>query len=418
MYSKYYESSFFIGITEMLIRDVVERHCKMKIDNKAVDNLEKFIQNFINKNPEHVNCLGSHLTGTYKLSWTVSDRLDWVNDFLGIDDYELRQDILAIPGMDDVGKVAADNFNITCIWLCHKFYLSNLPLRTKEKGMKLSMDILQYKLLSSIHSHYFKFNVREDIAEATYAELSKKYDIKKYSNWKEVIDARSENIIAEGEIHEETIRRMDNNDGVVRMIQDIQFRLRDKIKNIWAVMAEVIEQDKRITSTSAKIELDGAMVNRDIERKSMEYLIFIKSAAAEKNRFIKPDLVQVIQETMNTMPPKPFEQLLVLFSEKVSKTDKDCLRLLDLTIEHLFNVVIADRRTRTNINDIPAIITRLRGLYTASKSNNETLSEMRPIAEKIIKKEIKIINPASVASLRTGLFLYIALRTMTKEYYQ
>lgn len=402
----------------MLIKDVIERHCKLKFDNKLLTDLERFVQNFINKNPEHVNCLGSHLTGTYKLTWTLEDRLEWEENFLGIDGPSMRSDILAIPGMDDVGKVAADNFNITCIWLCHKFYLSNLPLRAKEKGMKLSMDILQYKLLSSIHSHYFKFNVNEDIAEATYAELSKKYDIKKYGNWKEVIDSRSENIISESEVHEETIRRMATNEGVIRMIQDIQFRLRDKIKNIWAVMAEVLEDDKRISSTSSTIELDGALVNRDIERKSNEYILFIKSASAEKTRFIKPDLVKVVEDAMSNMPLKPFETLLLSFSERVSKSDKDSLQLLDLTIEHLFSTVISDRRMKYKLNDIAGLLTRLRGLYTASKGNNGTLMEMKTIAEKIVKKDTKLINPATVASLRTGLFLYIVLRALTKEHYQ
>src|SRR5690606_8530371 len=144
-----------------------------------------------------------------------------------IDGRDLRQAILAVPTMDDVGRVAADNFNISCCWIAHRFYKSDLPPRVKEKGMKLSMDILQYKLMSSIHSHYFKFAVDQNVAEATYAELSRKFDIKRYGSWRAVLDSRSENIIATGEIHEQTIRRFDDDMAIVRMIQDIQFRLRD-----------------------------------------------------------------------------------------------------------------------------------------------------------------------------------------------
>lgn len=401
------------------IKSIMDEHGKhLRFDSRLVGQLERFVQNFINKSPEHVKCLGSNLTGVNRLSWSLDDRLEWEENFLQIDGRDLRQAILAIPHMDDVGRVAGDNFNISCCWLAHRFYKSDLPPRVKEKGMKLSMDILQYKLLSSIHSHYFKYPVDQNVAEATYAELSRKFDIKRYGSWRAVLDSRSENIIATGEIHEQTIRQFDDDIAIVKMIQDIQFRLRDKIKNIWEVMANVIEKDMKFGSVSSTIELDGALVTRDIERLSTDYIQFIKEAAAERDRFIKPDLVDVIESVMSTMPEKPFEQLLVIFTEKVSKSDKNALQLVELTMEHLFNVVLADRKTTMRMNDIPAVLNRIRGLYTASRSNNDILEQMKEITEKFVRKDVKIVNNANVAALRTGLLLYIVLRAMVKEHYK
>lgn len=401
------------------IKSIMDEHGKhLRFDSRLVGQLERFVQNFINKSPEHVKCLGSNLTGVNRLSWSLDDRLEWEENFLQIDGRDLRQAILAIPHMDDVGRVAGDNFNISCCWLAHRFYKSDLPPRVKEKGMKLSMDILQYKLLSSIHSHYFKYPVDQNVAEATYAELSRKFDIKRYGSWRAVLDSRSENIIATGEIHEQTIRQFDDDIAIVKMIQDIQFRLRDKIKNIWEVMANVIEKDMKFGSVSSTIELDGALVTRDIERLSTDYIQFIKEAAAERDRFIKPDLVDVIESVMSTMPEKPFEQLLVIFTEKVSKSDKNALQLVELTMEHLFNVVLADRKTTMRMNDIPAVLNRIRGLYTASRSNNDILEQMKEITEKFVRKDVKIVNNANVAALRTGLLLYIVLRAMVKDHYK
>ena len=401
------------------IKLIMDEQCShLKFDNRLLSQLERFVQNFINKSPEHVKCLGSNLTGVNRLSWSLDDRLEWEENFLGIEGRDLRQRILALPHMDDVGRVAGDNFNISCCWLAHRFYISDLPPRSKEKGMKLSMDILQYKLLSSIHSHYFKFPVDQNVAEATYAELSRKYDIKRYGSWRGVLDSRSENIISTGEIHEQTIRRFDDDIAIVKMIQDIQFRLRDKIKNIWEVMARVIENDMKFGTVSSTVELDGALVTRDIERLSGDYLIFIKEVAAEQNRFIKPDLVQVVESTMATMPEKPFEQLLIVFTNKVAKSDKKAIELLELTMEHLFNVVLSDRKTNMRMNDIPGVLNRIRGLYTASRSSNPILEEMKEIGEKMVRKDVKIVNNANVAALRTGLLLYIVLRTMCKNHYR
>jgi len=401
------------------IKSIMDEYGKhIKFDSRLVNQLERFVQNFINKSPEHVKCMGSNLTGVNRLTWTLQDRLEWEDNFLQIDGRDLRQAILALPHMDDVGRVAADNFNISCVWLCHGFYRSDLPLRAKEKAMKLSMDILQYKLLSSIHSHYFKYPVDQNVAEATYAELSRKFDIKRYGNWRGVLDSRSENIIATGEIHERTIRSLDDDLAIVRMIQDIQFRLRDKIKNIWEVMARVIENDMKFSTTSSTIELDGALVTRDIERLSSDYIIFIKEAAAERDRFIKADLMLVIETTMSTMPVKPFENLLSIFTEKVSKSDKLAVELIEKTMEHLFNVVLSDRKTQMRVNDPAAVLNRIRGLYTASRSSNELLTRMQEISEKMVRKDVKIVNNANVASLRTGLLLYIVLRAMVKEHYR
>lgn len=416
------DSQFSLEATvrnESLIKNALEKHCgHLKFDAALVKKLERFIQNFINKSPEHVKCLGSNLTGVNRLTWTVTDRADWEDNIIQVDAKALRQEILAIPYIEEVGVVASDNFNISCCWMAHRFYLSNLPIRSKEYAMKLCMDILQYKLLSSIHTRYFQYPVNQNVAEATYEELSRKFDIKKYGNWRRVLDARSENIISSGEIHEQTIKLFNDDVAIVRMVQDIQYRLRDKIKNIWEVMARVIAEDKRFASTDSKVQLDDALVVRDIERLSSSYTAFIKSVSSEKNRFIKPDLVEVVMSLMGTMPERPFEKLLITFSERTAKNDKAPYRLLDLTMEHLFNIVLADRKTEMRIKDASAVLLRVKALYTASRGDNELLNEMKEIGEKMVRKDLGIVNLANVASLRTGLLLYIVLRTMVKEHYQ
>jgi hypothetical protein len=70
------------------------------------------------------------------------------------------------------------------------------------------------------------------------------------------------------------------------------------------------------------------------------------------------------------------------------------------------------------MNDIPAVLNRIRGLYTASRSNNDILEQMKEITEKFVRKDVKIVNNANVAALRTGLLLYLVLRAMVKDHYK
>ena len=121
---------------------------------------------------------------------------------------------------------------------------------------------------------------------------------------------------------------------------------------------------------------------------------------------------------MSTMPEKPFEQLLLVFTDKVARSDKKAIELIEQTMEHLFNVVLADRKAQMRVNDVAAVLNRIRGLYTASRSNNDILNNMRDTAEKMVRKDVKIVNNANVAALRTGLLLYLVLRAMVKEHYR
>lgn len=400
------------------IKQIMQKHgSDVTFNGKLADALKRYIYNFINKNPDHVKALGGNLLGVYPMRFTTSDRLEWEEDLLKIDPKAIRVDVLSLPHMDDVGRRATDTFNISCIWLCHKFYTSSLPIRQKEEAMKNCMVILQYKLFSSILAHYFPYPVDPNVAAAVYGELSRKFDIKKYGTWKAVLDARSENIVAVGEIHEKTIREFNDDIAIVRMIQDIQHRLRDKVKNIWEVLARVIQQNKKYGTTAGMIELDGQLVVRDLERQIPTYSRYIDEVCREQVRFIKPDLVSVIVDMMPAMPEKPFEQLLLSYHERAKKSDKESTELTKTTVEHLFNVVLADRTIATKISDVSELLIRVRGLYTSSRSSNDLLVQMRKLGEKIIKKDLKIVNVANVSALRTGLLLYLVLRTATKNHY-
>ena len=125
----------------------------------------------------------------------------------------------------------------------------------------------------------------------------------------------------------------------------------------------------------------------------------------------------MVKTYVDTMPANPFDELLLLFTGKVAASDKKAIRLLDLTMEHLFNAVLTDRKTQMRLNDPAAVIVRIRGLYSASRSSNAVLEEMKEITEKWIRKEINIINNANVSAIRTGILIYVVLRTMVKGHY-
>ena len=60
---------------------------------------------------------------------------------------------------------------------------------------------------------------------------------------------------------------------------------------------------------------------------------------------------------------------------------------------------------------------RLRNQLMASRSSDPTVLKLREWTEKLVRNAVKTRNQPVIASVRTGVLLYVALRTLTKSYY-
>ncbi|MCB1712689.1 MAG: hypothetical protein KDH96_09520, partial [Candidatus Riesia sp.] len=285
----------------------------------------------------------------------------------------------------------------------------------KEKALLSVLLILQFKFFSSLLSHYFPFKADEATALATYAALSKKYAIKQHGNWLNVLINRSQNIISEDSIHINTITNFDTDEDIFYMISDIQGRLKEMVKKIWAVFAEIREMNVKILSTGGTIELDGKTVIRDISNELASRRRYINEVIKERNRFVKPELVSVITSAMYTMPEQVLFNTLNYIVDNYN--DKRVTSLIDETLLHAFEYLNSDRRAKAAMDDILQLITKLRALYMASRSSDPGLLKMRELGESIVKSATVGRSAAVIASVRTGLLLYIVLRTFSMKHY-
>ena len=403
----------------MSIKDVLDSHCKhLKIDAALAKKVNLFLTHFKNKNPDHVNALGSNLLGVYPMRWIPSiDQNDWCEDLLHIDRLAVRQDIIALPTIDENWKRATDVVNLTCMWLTHKFFHSNLPIRVKEQAMRDTLMVYHVKIFSSLLGHYFPYGVDEGIAAAVYAELSKKFEIKRQGTWGRVLEQGCEDLLDEDSIHFQTIKRFDDDDAVVYLVSDSQLKVRSKFKYIWEVLEKVRATNQRFVSVGSTVELNGELHIRDLERLVPKYKRYIEDVCREKNRFYKTDLAEVVCSVMPTMNEGMFATVLQTFPEKYATHHKLAKEIVETTIEHLFNTVLADNDIQSQLGNIAEVVARTRGLYTSSRSTDPNLMKMRKAGETFIKKECKINSPTQLSALRTGLLLYIVLRTMAMNHY-
>lgn len=390
----------------------------LAVDQALFKTLHEYSSEFVNRNEEHIRFFGGNLLGVHQVRFKASDKNTFLDEILNLDEYDIREAILKLPSIKEHWIRATDVMNLSCLYLTHVIYnIQNAKLspKDKEKAMIDTLMILHFKFFGSILAHYFNYPADEKTALATYAALSKKFAIKQYGNWYNVFENRCQDIVAANSIHRETLTRFDDDAAIIYMITDTQGRLKSIVKKIYAVFELVRTQNAKILSTGGTVVLDGKSIVKDVARSYTPYRRYLQEIINERGRFIKSELVEVIGSAMHTMPEKLLHDALNYMVD--NQNDKDVVALLDETLLHAFDYLANDRRAQDKFSDLAGMIAKLRAIYMSSRSSDPSLLKMRSLGEKILKKVMVGRSVAVIASVRTGLMLYIVLRTFSMKHY-
>jgi hypothetical protein len=280
------------------------------------------------------------------------------------------------------------------------------------------MLILQYKFLTSRLYQHFRYPADRAVAEATYASLSDKYLIKQYDSWKALFRARAEAIIAKDSPHYQTIVKMNDDEGVIYLLNDVQGRIRDMLKNIYDVFLKVHNSGLRINTSSSVTDHDGEKILKDKTKNLTAYTRYLHEIVTDKHSFIRAELVTVIEKLVHTAPPKVFQETLDWISDNYRKSGGGLIeKLLNETLVHSFAYLDEHRQYVRGNPNLPDLLSRLKGVYMSSRSTDPVLMDLREMAEKIVTMATKNKNTSVVASVRTALLLYLVARTLTMSHY-
>ncbi len=402
------------------IKSVFERHCShLKFDIHLAKKINAFQVGFANKNEDHMTFFGGHLTGVQIVRFTTQDRDAWFTDVLGIDDLSLEEDLHSLKTINPDHHVSSNVFNQTCMWLIHKFMLS--PLLNDDQKHKAMIDcglVLYYRFITSLLYKYFIYPADPQIAAATYSQLSYKYELKQHGSWFATLNARCEKLIAPDGIHYKTFKRYDDDYDIIYLINDSQGRIRDMMKNIYSEFKKIHSLGTRIKVTSALVEHDGEMALRDGTKSLTNHTRYIHSIISDEHSFIKDELIELLEKVMRTMPGKLLRVSLKYCSNNYRfSNNKDIEELIDITLVHSFSYLDNNRTILKDTTDLASLISKLKGIYMSSKSVDPDLLMMREKARTIVKTATGSKNESLIASIRTGLLLYIVIRAFTMNHY-
>lgn len=400
------------------IKSIFDTHgSKIKFDRSLLKALTKYGNEFVNSSEEHINFFGGHAIGVYPVRFKTSDRHAFLIDILNLDEAPIRNEVKNLDTVDEDWVRGTDVMNLSCLWLAHRFKNSSMTAKEKHEAMYQCMLILNYKFITSLMFRFFPHPVNPGLSQMIYDELSLKYTLKKEGSWMGLMKERANDIISEKSVHSEALSKFNDDGAIQYMITDIQGRLRSIIKNLWEVLEEIRTKEMKRHKLSYFSDLEGDIVIKDMSKKYSTYRDYIEKVVASPiSEFIKPELVKVIGELVPTMPQPLLTGAIISFHEQYTAKNKNVKEWFDLIIVHCFEQVLSKPETAKKVHNLPELLVYMLSLYKASKAKGD-VETMRDLGEKFIKKHVKNDNSSVIAAVRTGVMLYILLRTFAKDHY-
>lgn len=416
-----------------LIKDILDDVSRdVKFDEVLSKRIARYKGDLMNRSEATVMFFGSNLTGVYPLRFKTADRNEWFIDIKDIDEFEIDRRVLALSrekdsGIEESWVRATDAYNLDTLYTIHRFMNSGLPANKVKQTIEDIAMVLNIKLLGSIMAIYFKHDVDERIAQEVYARLSRKFYIKKFGNWRKVLEHRSEDICSPHSKWYSVLKDFTSNADIAQCISDIQGRLRSMIKFIWKVLDEVRQDDAKFNRTSMAIETGGEKIIQDLKRDPDIYKRYINKMVLDKTSFVKPELMSIVVAEMRTMPEKLLYDVLdhvSLKSNTLSMRQKkdetqsgDIETLLNNCVEFTTLAIAEDRSSARYISDLAWLLNKVRLLVTAAKTKDPLVFAIRDTTEQLVRESAKTKNPTIIATLKTGLTLYIVARAFTMRNY-
>jgi hypothetical protein len=401
------------------VRDVFESEAKdLEFDKRLAETLHRYKQHFINRNKEHAAFFGGNLLGVNVVRFVDSDRDNWFDYVIQADEELLREHLHDLVGINPEWHISSNVMNLSCVYLIHKFFHSALPANAKRQAMFDILLILQFKFISSILYRFFPYPADRAVAEATYAALNMKFILKEKGSWLGLLSHRCEEILSRSSPHYNAISSMKFDKEVVDMLNAIHGALKGYVKNMREVMERVRLTGGKVTSVSAVAGVDGEEILKDKTRGPMVFTNYLKSILSDRNSFIREELLLVITKIMPSASYRHLRAALEHLSGNYFKSDHQRIeRIVNLSMIHAF-AYLSDNRIslRSNV-DLSSMLIRLKGAYTSSRSTDPDLLELRELVEVVIRPSVDSKTEAVVASVRTGVLLFIVARAYCKNYY-
>lgn len=394
------------------INTVFTEHCSIKFDREFILRVLTFVDNFVRKDENSISFWGGNLLGVYPVKWVNDDKLTWIEDVLKINDYDqLCRDIADLPDVDSSWSIAGDPVNLSFIWVAqHALIFMTLSPKDRETLATYAINMLQYKFITSIHTHNFKHSANLSVALAVYEGLDKKSQLKRLGSWGALVASRTEDILSMDGLHKNTIRNLNNDINVIKMVNDIYNRIKSILKVLTRDFYNIKNSNARIAASDKFTTVDGESLIKDSVNKYAHIKESLHGIIPDLNTFLRDDLLNVVNITINTTYPLYLKSTLTYISSNYEHHNVHKLpELVDDILMFVFDIL---RKDKIELGNLPAVGIKLKGVLRASRITAPEYVSIRERMGIIVKLANPTIADCNIASTRISTVMYIALRAL------
>lgn len=401
------------------INQVFTEQCPIKVDADLAKRTIAFMTEFMNRNEDHASFFGGTLLGVHPVRSRDQDRVHWLEELLNADVISLEDALHALPSVNKDWLVTSDPFNLSCVWLAHRLHTAHqLPERLREDAAVAALVMLQIRFMTGMMFKMFQHPARKEVAEATYATLNGKFDLKQYGSWRRVLEERAKSFLQSSSIHANAFKYMDNDKRVLYVVTDMRTRVVANLKTIYDIYLQVNSENLTIRTKSTFVEHDGGDMLRESTGGPIAYTRYIKSIVPSHNSYIKQELKEIIEKILPTMNPAMLDKTLTWISNNYGMTH--VVKFDDLfndLMVYAFDYITSHRQLIRSDKDLVGIIDALRGSIMSARATDPRLIELRSEFERVVTLATGNRNPNTISPVRTGVMLYTVGRALAKEHY-
>lgn len=385
-----------------------------KIDKDLVSRISKFKLAMITKDNTNSDFMTSPYIGLHNIRFTDEDVYNFFF-ICGMDKDDVMHNINKLEYLKPNWKVATNPFNFICVTLIEEAYNSKLPKKYKE-DMIISLGIIyQFKLLTSIYSHYFDYNEDISVVKAAYESLYKYSLHKKLGSNYAVLEHRARLLIT-NKTHYSKLKKGGIKD-IVYIINDMSGALRSTVQSWYKYLNKVKEDNKNIGNVSIVTRGEDGEHMTDINDLHTKYSNTIIDTLISRDDWIDINRIDLILEFAPNISRERIVSILESIREDYLKNNPD--EVIDL-IHDIVNVNIKyiylnKRLYPPYMESIALIIKYLKGLWSSSGAKDKRVKKTKTKLIKKITKVAGIKNKQVLTYSSIIISIYIFLLAITEN---
>lgn len=400
----------------MTIHDVMKKHISVNIDQDYYNKINRYRVGWCNKSQQYTEFLGSGLTGVHPIRFSDLDTDKLFTDILNVDKNILASDLYTLKDIHADRNVAGNVYYLTTVYMIYLTSIAKIPQDLKNKIIEEHYYLMVYKMLSSLYTRYFEYNVDPQIAKAVYEKLNNHFIIKTEGSWQKVFEYRAKNDILPGGLWYKRLIKLDTM-MTTKIVSDVQSRIREMLKYIYRVLIKVKESNEKISSTSLVevSDIDGDGIKENSQRSDM-YITYVKSIFNRSSDFVNDDLIYLVAQVQKNVNKDQLTNTLKFMSENIELKEGE-YNIVESILLSTFDYINKRGITHDYNKHIGSILIYMKGQWSSSSVKDDSIKESKLYLTKIVKQATGIKTQWFIASIVICIAMYIFTRSLYRNQY-